>query len=94
MRPKLKPIKPANKINDIIYNALLKKQKGSDNLAPICDELGMFIGTFRRVIETKESWTQPILLAKICNYLDLDIKEVINAGVKSKMSQKKILKRK
>ncbi|RPI19816.1 MAG: hypothetical protein EHM58_00040 [Ignavibacteriae bacterium] len=89
MRPKLKPIKPANKINELLYDTILKKQNGDDKLAVICKKNGMYIGTFRRVLETKDSWTQAILLYNLCDYLGLDIKNVIETGVKSKMSQKK-----
>jgi hypothetical protein len=82
MRPKLTPIKPANKINESIVQGLIKKQ-GNDHLYEICIKTGQYQGTFRRTLENPDTWGQAKLLYKICKHLGLDMIKVIENELKS-----------
>lgn len=67
-REKIKPIVPKNDINKRILDSLIEKQ-GNDSLYDICKKINVYPGTFRRTLETKETWHQVTILQRIADYL-------------------------
>jgi hypothetical protein len=76
MRPKIKPLKPTNIVNRTIHKKLIEKQ-GSDALYDISNITGIFPGTLRRTLETKDAWAQAVHLFDICEYLKLDLMQLL-----------------